>query len=248
MELSKQNQTDLLEIIIVAAIFLLIVVIYVPVAIWDEEDYYREESRYRMQNLYDVEVFYSRLTGEYNPNFLEAMAIVNATRDSAVADSLFIGEQAVYLTGKRFNVDVNESFGFEFDTTFGFKSFRRDTILDTTLQIVMFASDLGRNDTSYIRKVDLSGYEKDENFISIVKEEPLKRIESIEYYKTYLPDSSTLYCPLTNSPFEIEIDNDLNSFMVSSPIKDQIKESRYLLFSFKANSHGIIQDGNKSWD
>ena len=248
MELSKQNQTDLLEIIIVAAIFLLIIVIYVPVAIWDEEDYYRQESRYRMQNLYDVEVFYSRLTGEFNPNFLEAMAVVNAARDSAVADSLFIGEQSVYISGKKFKVDINEGFGFEFDTTFGFKSFRRDTVLDTTLQIVVFSDELGRNDTSFIRKVNLQGYEEDENFISIIKEEPLKRIESVEYYKTYLPDSSTLYCPLTKNPFQIEIDNEVNSLMVSSPIKDQIKESRYLLFSFKANSHGIIQDGNKSWD
>tara|TARA_B000000557_G_C20796051_1_gene453306 strand:- start:203 stop:949 length:747 start_codon:yes stop_codon:yes gene_type:complete len=248
MELSKQNQTDLLEIIIVAAIFLLIIVIYVPVAIWDEEDYYRQESRYRMQNLYDVEVFYSRLTGEFNPNFLEAMAVVNAARDSAVADSLFIGEQSVYISGKKFKVDINEGFGFEFDTTFGFKSFRRDTVLDTTLQIVVYSDELGRNDTSFIRKVNLPGYEDDENFISIIKEEPLKRIESVEYYKTYLPDSSTLYCPLTKNPFQIEIDNELNSLMVSSPIKDQIKESRYLLFSFKANSHGMIQDGNKSWD
>ena len=248
MELSKQNQTDLLEIIIVAAIFLLIIVIYVPVAIWDEEDYYRQESRYRMQNLYDVEVFYSRLTGEFNPNFLEAMAVVNAARDSAVADSLFIGEQSVYISGKKFKVDINEGFGFEFDTTFGFKSFRRDTVLDTTLQIVVYSDELGRNDTSFIRKVSLPGYEDDENFISIIKEEPLKRIESVEYYKTYLPDSSTLYCPLTKNPFQIEIDNELNSLMVSSPIKDQIKESRYLLFSFKANSHGMIQDGNKSWD
>ena len=38
------------------------------------------------------------------------------------------------------------------------------------------------------------------------------------------------------------------SLKVSSPIKETIKEPRYLLFSFKANSHGIIKDGQKSWD
>lgn len=57
MELSKQNKTDLLEIAIMVALFFLIVVIYVPVAIWEEENDYTKESRYRMKNLYDVESF-----------------------------------------------------------------------------------------------------------------------------------------------------------------------------------------------
>ena len=71
MELTQQNKTDLLEVVIILAMFFLIIVIYVPVAIWEEEEYYQDLSRYRMQNVYDIESFYSRLTGEYNPNFLE---------------------------------------------------------------------------------------------------------------------------------------------------------------------------------
>ena len=86
MKLSQQNKTDLLEIAIILAIFFLIIVIYVPVAIWEEEAHYQKESRYRMKNLYDVEECYSSLTGGYNPNFLDAMHLVNATRDSALAD------------------------------------------------------------------------------------------------------------------------------------------------------------------
>jgi len=278
MKLSKQNKTDLLEIAIVLAMFFLIIVIYVPVAIWEEEEYFQDESRYRMQNLYDIEVFYSQLTGEYNPNFLEAMTLVNSTRDSTVADSLFIGEQKIYFNDKEFLVDVTESFTFEFDTTFGFKSFRRDTVLDTTLQIAVYMEDLGRNDTSFIRIKDLATYESNENFItivkeepmkrveaieyyktylpdsstyycpSIVKEEPMKRVEAIEYYKTYLPDSSTYYCPLTNNPYQLEISEDGTGIQVSSPITEIIIEPRYLLFSFNAISHGLIKDGQKSWD
>ena len=248
MKLSQQNKTDFLEIAIILAMFFLIIVIYVPVAIWEEEEGFRKESRYRMQNLYDVEEFYSRLTGSYNPNFLEAMTLINAARDSVVADSLFIDEQQITIGGKVFIVDIGESFEFEFDTTFGFKSFRKDTVNDTTVQIALYAEDLGRIDTSYIRKKDLSGYESDENFIEIVKVEPMKRVEAIEYYKTYLPDSSNYYCPLTNIPYQMEIGEDGASLKVSSPIKETIKESRYLLFSFKANSHGIIKDGQQSWD
>jgi len=248
MKLSQQNKTDFLEIATILAMFFLIIVIYVPVAIWEEEAHFRKESRHRMQNLYDVEEFYSRLIGSYNPNFLEAMTLINAARDSVVADSLFIDEQQITIGGKVFIVDIGESFEFEFDTTFGFKSFRKDTVNDTTVQIALYAEDLGRIDTSYIRKKDLSGYESEENFIEIVKEEPMKRVEAIEYYKTYLPDSSNYYCPLTNIPYQMEIGEDGASLKVSSPIKETIKESRYLLFSFKANSHGIIKDGQQSWD
>ena len=248
MELTQQNKTDLLEVVIVLAMFFLIVVIYVPVAIWEEEDYYEKESRYRMQNVYDIESFYSRLIGEYNPNFIEAMSVVNATRDSTVADSLFIGEQYVRLSGKEFFVDVDESFGFEYDTTFGIKSFRKDTVQDTTVQIAVFAEDLGRNDTSFIRKKDLQGYLDSDNFLGIVKEEPLERVEAIEYYKTFIPDSTTYFCPLTNNEYVIEISEDGTDLIVSSPIVDPIIESHYLIFSFRAASHGAIRGGRKSWE
>jgi|TARA_B110000914_G_scaffold205570_1_gene200798 hypothetical protein len=246
--LTKQNKTDLLEIAIIFAMFFLIVVIYVPVAIWEKESFYEKESRSRMQNMYDIESFYSRLTGEYNPNYLEALSLVNATRDSTVSDSLFIGEQEIKLFGKNFFVDVDESFGFEYDTTFGLKSFKKDTVNDTTLQIAVFSEDLGRNDTSFIRKKDILLYTKDENFIGIVKEEPLQRVEASEYYKTSLPDSSTYFCPLTNSPYSIEINDDGSELIIASPINDPIIKSRYLIFSFRAGSHGVIKSGRKSWD
>ena len=248
MELNQQNKTDLLEVVIILAMFFLIIVIYVPVAIWEEEKYYQDLSRYRMENVYDIESFYSRLTGEYNPNFLEAMSVVNATRDSTIADSLFIGEQNIKLNGKEFFVDVDESFGFEYDTTFGIKSFRKDTVLDTTVQIVLFAEELGRNDTSFIQKKNLQGYKDNDNFIDVVKEEPMKRVEAIEYYKTYIPDSTTYFCPLTNNQYVMEISEDGTDLVVTSPIEDPIIESHYLIFSFKAVNHGVIMGGRKSWE
>jgi len=248
MELNQQNKTDLLEIVIILALVFLVVVIYLPVAIWEDEEHYQNESRYRMQNLYDVESFYSRLTGEYNPNFFEALSVVNAIRDSALADSLFIGEQLLNFSGKEFIVDVDESFGFDYDTTFGIKSFRKDTVKDTTLQIVVFSEELGRNDTSFIRKKDLWNYEDSDQFLGIVKEEPIERVEALEFYKTNIPDSSTYYCPYTNNEYVMEISEDGADLMVASPIKDPIVVRHYLIFSFKAINHGVIRSGRRSWD
>ena len=248
MQLTQQNKSDLLEVVIILALFFLIVVIYVPVAIWEEETFYEKESRYRMQNAFDIESFYSRLTGEYNPNFLEALSVVNAARDSTIADSLYIGEQSILLEGKEFFVDVDESFGFEYDTTFGIKSFRKDTVQDTTLQVVIFSEDLGRNDTSFIRKKDLGSYQSNDNFVGITREEPMERVEAIEYYKTYIPDSTTYYCPLTSDNYIMEISDDGSELMISSPIQDPVVESHYLLFSFRAMNHGVIKGGRRSWE
>ena len=248
MQLTQQNKSDLLEVVIILALFFLIVVIYVPVAIWEEETFYEKESRYRMQNAYDIESFYSRLTGEYNPNFLEALSVVNAARDSTIADSLYIGEQSIMLEGKEFLVDVDESFGFEYDTTFGIKSFRKDTVQDTTLQVVVFSEDLGRNDTSFIRKKDLGSYQSNDNFVGITREEPMERVEAIEYYKTFIPDSTTYYCPLTSDNYIMEISDDGSELMISSPIQDPVVESHYLLFSFRAMNHGVIKGGRRSWE
>ncbi len=134
------------------------------------------------------------------------------------------------------------------DVAKGIKSFKKDTVNDTTLQIAVFAKDLGRNDTSFIRKKDLNLYNKDENFIGIIKEEPLKRVQATEYYKTYLPDSTSFYCPLTDIPYLIEISGEGADLIVSSPIKEPIIEPRYLIFAFRAGSHGVIKSGRKSWD
>ena len=207
MNISKERITDLIEVSMVVAMVLLVIVIYVPVAIWEEERSFQTESRFRMGNLYDLEVFYEQLTGSYNPNFLEAMNVVNAVRDSVVADSLYIGEQNLTLFGKDYNVDVSESFEFEYDTNFVFKLYRRDTILDTTLKIVMYSNELSRNDTSFTQKKYLDDYISDPSFISIINEEPIERVELVEYYKTFIPDSNTNFCPLTGNNYALTLDN-----------------------------------------
>ena len=248
--MNQNKLSDLLELAMVLAFLFLIFVIYVPVSIWAEENDYEKSSRFNMQNIYDVEVFYEQLTGSYSPNFFEAMHVVNSARDSLLGDSLYVGEQSLTLFGKEYNVDIYETFGFNYDTTFGFKSYRRDTILDTTVQIIMYSQELGRNDTSFTQKKYINTYMEDANFVEKLSEEPLKRVELVEYYKTFLPDSSTYSCPLTTKPYTINADNKNKKFKVVSPItrENPYKDPRFLIFSLKSNGHGEINDGNRSWD
>ena len=248
--MNQNKLSDLLELAMVLAFLFLIIVIYVPVSVWAEEREFEKRSRFNMQNIYDIEMFYEQLTGSYSPNFFEAMNVVNSARDSLLGDSLYVGEQSLILFGRQYNVDINETFGFNYDTTFGFKSYRRDTIFDTTVQIIMYSQELGRNDTSFTQKRYLNNYMEDPNFIEKLKDEPLKRVELIEYYKTYIPDSSTYGCPLTDKSYMISIDNENKKLKVVSPInrENPYKDPRFLIFSLKSNGHGEINDGNRSWD
>ena len=248
--MNQNKLSDLLELAMVLAFLFLIIVIYVPVSVWAEEREFEKRSRFNMQNIYDIEMFYEQLTGSYSPNFFEAMNVVNSARDSLLGDSLYVGEQSLILFGRQYNVDINETFGFNYDTTFGFKSYRRDTIFDTTVQIIMYSQELGRNDTSFTQKRHLNNYMEDPNFIEKLKDEPLKRVELIEYYKTYIPDSSTYGCPLTDKSYMISIDNENKKLKVVSPInrENPYKDPRFLIFSLKSNGHGEINDGNRSWD
>ena len=88
--MNQNKLSDLLELAMVLAFLFLIFVIYVPVFIWAEEHDYEKRSRFNMQNIYDVEVFYEQLTGSYSPNFFEAMHVVNSARDSLLGDSLYV--------------------------------------------------------------------------------------------------------------------------------------------------------------
>jgi hypothetical protein len=156
-ELSKKRKlySDILEYAIVAAFLFLIISIYVPRAIWDEEELFQNQSQFYMENMYDIENFYNDLMAEYDADGLWAMQVVNSVRDSLTGDSTYLGEQSITLNGESFIVNVPQGFDVDFDTTFGFPMTRRDTISDTTVTIVMFSEDLSRNDTSYVQKKPL---------------------------------------------------------------------------------------------
>ena len=87
----RQFHSDLLELFIVLGFIFMIITIYVPKAIWEEESGIKEQSRFYMQNIFDVESFYNTLTDSFNVNGLWAINLVNAVRDSVMADSTYLG-------------------------------------------------------------------------------------------------------------------------------------------------------------
>jgi hypothetical protein len=112
----------------------------------------------------------------------------------------------------------------------------------------MFSEDLSRNDTSYVQKKLLAKFQADTNFVSLIEEVESERVEVVNYYDTFMPDSSMYFCPVTEKPFLISIMNEGNVVRVDSPIEETVIRRRYAIFAFKADNHGFIDDGSKSWD
>lgn len=250
---------DYLEVITFFIFILTLLVIFIPSFIWEEEDMYKNESRYRMQTVYNVENFHNILTGSYEADGKKAVTLVNAVRDSVMADSTFLGEQTVKLNGEEFLVDVPKGFDVEYDTTFGLRRVSKETIVDTTVTILMMSEETGMEDTVYVQKRNLFEVKQDPLFIDIVAENTFERVETVSYFDrsfrketapynfAFLPDDTQFYCPLTGDPYIIEINDEGNSVRVSSPIRSY-RDNRYGFFALKTRSHGYIIDGTRSWD
>ncbi|HBN44892.1 MAG TPA: hypothetical protein DD389_00300, partial [Candidatus Marinimicrobia bacterium] len=73
---NRQFRSDLLELFIVLGFIFMIITIYVPKAIWEEETLVEEKSRFNMQNIFDVESFYNTLTDSFNVNGAWAINLV----------------------------------------------------------------------------------------------------------------------------------------------------------------------------
>jgi hypothetical protein len=236
---------DLIELLIVIGLVFILFTIYVPVGIWEEENKMESISHFRMNTIQNIQEFYKSLTGDYTLDGLWAMNVVNAARDSLTADSTFVGEQTIGLHQGNIQLNIPVGFDVEFDTTFGFQKFRRDTIADTTVQVITFSEQLSRNDTLFIQKKYLPELVNSEDFREILGEESVSRVEVVDYYDSFMPDSSMFYCPLTFDPYSIHYNK--NKLKIASPIETIYKEPRFFIFSFKAKNHGYIEDGLLSW-
>jgi len=236
---------DLLELCILLAILVFIAVIYIPRAIWNEEERIRDESRFRMENVYDVLIYYQKLAGKQTDDALWALEIVNAARDSLTADSTFLSFQKIILPEKEETVDLYAGYPAAFDTSFGFFKTRKDTLLDTVLTVGVYNEEESIYDTSFVRLENVGPFLRDSSFVGIADTTISSHVEVVSYYESYMPDSSMFFCPLTNLPYVVEVGEDL--IKVESPIEGTYKEPRYAIFSFQSKSHGKIENGEKSW-
>ena len=99
-----------------------------------------------------------------------------------MADSTFLGEQIVKLNGEEFIVDVPKGFDVEYDTTFGLRRVSKETIIDTTVTVLMMSEETGLEDTVYVQKRNLFDIQQDPLFVDVINESTFERVETISYF------------------------------------------------------------------
>lgn len=248
--LPKHITVLILDWFIVAAITILMIVIYVPRGIWAEEDAYRKESRRRMEIIQDAQEFYRTMGTSYAEDGELLIRLVSQAHDSLIADTTFFGSQLIHIDGEPYEVNIPEGLGIQMDTTFSVGREMKREVLDTTYTITLWNMERAVYDTIYRNGMrSLSAIMKDSTFSEVLDTAYGSHPEVYTDYSwnRFRLSDDLLFCPITKLPYEITIDSVGNKVTVASPIKDTYVDSRYLFFKFRAEDHGEIVDGEASW-
>jgi len=237
----KPGLSKLLNWVAFILVIVLILVIYLPSIIWQDQQQVRKKGRKRMSILSRAEQYYYQMTDRYLEDPLLLMNAVSAARDSTRADSNFYGERKIELNDTVLSLNVPKRFYRNFDTTFAVSYQKKDTVLDSTYTIIKWNSELLAYDTLFVPSGNLNKMD----FDSILGMDVTQRVSTNTYYHPYYLDSVFAFRPLIDKKYVIQADTD--SYKILDPIDGIYKEPRFLVFSFKDSSHGVIKNGEKSW-
>ena len=254
LDQNYERKISVLDWGIVISAILLLLSVYLPQSIWEEEVKFRKEGRHRMTAIANAEEFYFEMTGIYTSDGVHLFNLVEAAMDSLIADSLFTGEQIIKLNGHTYSVKLERGFENRVDTTFSAPTELYFTYEDTIYMVGLKNPESGYTDTLFVNFRDLAKYQSDEYFQNIYSRDIVTRTELRTDYlrKKYHLNTNMLYCPLTNDPYIFQVDSTNNEpvFTVTSPLhvlEEPYTESRFGLFTFEAGDHGYIRDNQKSW-
>ena len=249
-----ERKISILDWGIILSALLLLLTVYLPQSIWNEEVKLRNLGRHRMTSIANTEEFYFEMTGAYTSNGEHLFELVEAAMDSLIADSLFTDEQIINLNGNPYPVKLERGFEIRVDTTFSSATNLYFSYEDTIYTVGLNNPESGNIDTMFVNVKDLHHYKADEHFREIYETDIVTRSEIRTDYlrKKYHLNTNMLKCPLTNDPYIFEIDTtgDEAIFQVTSPLSrldKPYKESRYGVFTFEAGDHGYIRNDQTSW-
>ena len=235
------------------AVLILIFAIYLPNRIHEEETFYKSESRHRMAVIYAAEEFYRELTGHYTLDGNHLISLVQQSRDSLLGDSLFYGEKTIFIDGVPNEINISPGFEFRVDTTFSSETLIKTEVEDIILTVGMFNEQSGSIDTIYVNQNHIDKFNSDPAFDGIYAVDTSSHSEVISDYTRlgFRLTSELLHCPLTEDKYLFDLDEsdpEMPIFTVKSPVPKGYSEPRFLyLYRFKADNHGSISDGRKSW-
>ena len=225
---------------------LALLVIFTKTNIWNQEKKIRSLARWRMQQLWDAEGLYDKLTNEYNPNLAETLTFIKQVRDSIYADSLYAGEQIIKFDGKQYTIKIPQFWMIDYDTSFSHPYLAKDTSYISIFTALEENDETGNIDTVYLNEHRDRWIYSDSlwkgNIIDTVKE---RIVEDVLKYKPFMLDSELLVGPITKKKFTATLKD--GKLTIQSPTKGGISFRKYFFFTFQDTGHGSITDGKKSW-
>lgn len=175
MEDKYAKQIGALDWLIFFSIILMVVMVYTPLSVWDEENHYRNLRRERMRYIADAEEFYYELTGEYTKEINKLFPLVEAAMDSLIADSTFFGKdlkinlkinQNGNIKDTVFSVTMDESFSTRVDTTFSKPDVSVMVVTDVLYKIgLRNEQNFSLIDTLWVNDKNFRNYESSSNYL-----------------------------------------------------------------------------------
>ena len=162
------KKVEILDWGIIFSFIVMMIVIYIPLSIWEEEEKYKNESRKRMEIIVNAQEFYKELTGQYTDNGQELFRLVESAIDSTIADSLFFGKQSIEIGEKTINVDISKGFLNRADTTFSIGVKRKKVVIDTIYTVEMNNEETNGIDTAYVNTGNIFKVKNDTLFKRII--------------------------------------------------------------------------------
>ena len=161
------KQIGVLDWLIFFSIIILITVVYVPLSVWDEENYYKKIRRERMKYIANAQDFYHELTGEYTKDIHELTSLVEAAMDSLIADSTFVGKQHINLNDTIYEVIMDESFHTRVDTTFSIPEIIKTKTIDTLYKVgIMNEDNSSLIDTLWANSANFNTYKNSPSYVN----------------------------------------------------------------------------------
>lgn len=238
----KPGLGKFLNIVAAVLVVILVMVIYLPTKVWNEEKDIQNLGHKRMTILHKVEDFYFKMSDTYQKNPEKAIKILSALRDSTRADSNFHGKQTLSMDGDEYEFDIIKDLFKSYDTTFAFSYNLKDTVFDTLYTVTLWNSDLRAFDTISVSSMTINAIDAD----TILSTEIAPRPATLTYYNPYYLTEEYAKRPLIDKNYVIDFGED-NPITIKDPIDFMYEEPRYVFFTFKDTSHGYIKNGEASW-
>ena len=255
---SENKKIGILDWMIFFSIIILIIMVYVPQKVWEEESEYRQERRNRMKHIALAEDFYYELTGKYTTDINELFSLVESSMDSLIADSTFTGTQNISINNKIYKINIDASFAERVDTSYSIPE-KIKTKLEVKVHQVGLKNEINPEiiDTLWINDDNFKNIKVSSEFVAKydTKIEEIISVGTNYLRRKFHLENNFIFCPISKNnvnkkKFILNIDKSNPKapvFSVVSPLDENDNELRYGIFRFKPGKKESIVGGVQSW-